>query len=419
MSLTERQFQALIANFNQTAEAAALRVEQRHAEEKQASESAALRAEQRHAEEKQQLLDRLSEFRARPEQERACSTHNEKYEKVLGEFRKSLKVKEFSPLHTSVNGFINSVVCEVRGLALTKGMKEENITDYQWIMLVDSKLPHTMITQLTVYFEKIKETMKTVSWAKFLEIFRKNCGKSLPMVTSVMNLYGPDRPKKEKTTEMITHTLEFKNKLPACLLPDISSLEELRKFVDLMQRTAFFASIDEPEIRKALLKLREDETDFDEFTRVAVETSTLLSSEKSTSEAIKKVDGQQQETASSSVLKVQEAAASPVLKVQYNSNSNRGGYVSRGRSNYVPRGRNNYHERRGGYRWGRSPGYKSNTPTSHNELICFTCGGKGHKSPVCPSHQPAANVAPSGNIGARSVDIVQQNIDRVVSPSNF
>ena len=401
ISLTDRQFQAFLATFTEQNEAAALRVEQRHAEEKRL------------------LVETLAGYKAR-EEERVSSTQEEKYERVLSEFRKSQKVKEFSPLHTSVNGFISSVTHEARNLALAKGMNIEHLTDYQWIMLVDSKLPHTMSNQLVLFCQKIHKTVQTVSWVKFLEFFRKNCGKSSPMVTSVMKLYGPDRPKKEKTTEMITHTLDFKNKLPACMLPDISNLEELQKFVDLMQRTAFFASIDEPEIRKALLKLPEDQTDFEEFTKVAVETDNLISSDKSTSDAINKVDGQQQEAAASSVLQVQEASALPVMKTQHSYNYNTRDYKPRGRSGYSPRGRgSNNRERRGNFRYGRGPNTKSDTSTSPNEFTCFSCGGKGHKSPVCPSFKTPSNNATSGNIGARSVDIVQQNIDRVVSPSNF
>ena len=104
ISLTDRQFQAFIATFTEQNEAAALRVEQRHAEEKRL------------------LVETLAGYKAR-EEERVSSTQEEKYERVLSEFRKSQKVKEFSPLNTSVNGFISSVTCEARNLALAKGMK--------------------------------------------------------------------------------------------------------------------------------------------------------------------------------------------------------------------------------------------------------------------------------------------------------
>ena len=58
-----------------------------------------------------------------------------------------------------------------------------------------------------------------------------------------------------------------------------------------MQRTAFFASIEEPEIWTALLKIPESPADYEEFTKVAIEKAELLKGNKSSSEALKKVGG--------------------------------------------------------------------------------------------------------------------------------
>ena len=58
-----------------------------------------------------------------------------------------------------------------------------------------------------------------------------------------------------------------------------------------MQRTAFFASIEEPEIRTALLKIPESTADYEEFTKVAIEKAELLKGNKSSSDALQKVGG--------------------------------------------------------------------------------------------------------------------------------
>ena len=90
---------------------------------------------------------------------------------------------------------------------------------------------------------------------------------------------------------MLHHVLDFKDRLPSCMLPKECECEPSKKFMDLMQRSAFFASIEEQEIRTALLKIPESPADYEEFTKVAIEKAELLKGNKSSSEALKKVGG--------------------------------------------------------------------------------------------------------------------------------
>ena len=52
-----------------------------------------------------------------------------KYERVLNEFRKSIKVKEFSPVVMSVNDWMQAVIDEVKIIALSKGFEMTTLTD--------------------------------------------------------------------------------------------------------------------------------------------------------------------------------------------------------------------------------------------------------------------------------------------------
>ena len=78
---------------------------------------------------------------------------------------------------------------------------------------------------------------------------------------------------------MLHHVLDFNNKLPTCVTPK-DELESLQKFADLIKISAFFASIDCPEIRKALMKIPESEATYLEFTKVAQETDELMRGQK-------------------------------------------------------------------------------------------------------------------------------------------
>ena len=212
-----------------------------------------------------------------------------------------------------------------------------------------------------------------------------------------MNLFGPDRIKKAKDTEMLHHVLDFKNKLPSCMHPK-DTLDDLSKFLDLMHRTAFFASIEEPEIRTALLKIPESKADFEEFTKVALETSELLKGDKSSAEALQKVDG------------VQHQSSTTVLKLDSGNSSSKG----KGRKAWRGRGRGGKPGSRGGANVGNNQSGTKNDSSKNNVVDCWSCGAVGHISSRCPNKVTGTSTAPSGSVSTKLIDVVQQHFS---SPS--
>ena len=246
-----------------------------------------------------------------------------------------------------------------------------------------------------MFLKRESLTFENVSFVCFKELFQKHGGKSVPAVTAVINLFGQDRIKQGRGTDMLHHVLDFKDKLPSCMLPEpcgCEAGEATGKFIDLIQRSAFFASIEELEIRTALLKIPESTANYEEFTKVAIETEQLLKGNKSSSDALQKVDG------------IQQNDTTTVLKVESNSGSK-----SRGRKNW--RGRGGKPSHRGeGTGSGNQPNLK-NDSSANKEVFCWSCGGKGHKSPVCPNK--------GASVGTKSVDMVQPNGSQIYSHSIF
>ena len=70
-----------------------------------------------------------------------------------------------------------------------------------------------------MFLKRESLTFESVSFVRFKELFQKHGGKSVPAITAVMNLYGPDRIKKARETEILHHVIDFKDKLPSCMLP--------------------------------------------------------------------------------------------------------------------------------------------------------------------------------------------------------
>ena len=264
-----------------------------------------------HQSDKMELMTKLSQITTAVQQGSAVVDQGQdmeqKFNLVLGEFRKTTRIKEFNPSQITVDDFIEAVFADVKLIAQSKGLKLTDITEQQKITLLQARLPHKIIKQLHVACQKEEKTLETVSFQRCEELLKKQCGMAIPKVTAVMRLFGPDRARWGKDDEMFNHGLEFKSKLPSCVLPK-DDMKELQALRDLIHRAAFFASIDNHEIRAALLKIPDDKTDFEEFTKVTTDTAELLKGTQSSSEAIKKVDGAQQE-ATTSVLKVDDPSS--------------------------------------------------------------------------------------------------------------
>ena len=322
--------------------------------------------------EKKELIDKLAELTAAANvaEGGVILTQIAKYERVLNEFRKSIKVKEFSPVVMTVDDWIQSVIDEVKIIALSKGFDMTTLTDKQRIYIVLSKLPQKIVQQLDAYCKREDKTFDTVSYKRFEELFQKYGGVSVPAVTSVMNLFGIDRNKRNKDLPMLHHVLDFDNKLPTCVTPK-DELESLQKFADLIKRSAFFASIDCPEIRKALMKIPESEATYLEFTKVAQETDELMRGQKKCAETMEKMDGAKHET-TTSVLKLESNSEPKGVSHNYKRGrgGNRGGSYNRGGSHGSNRGGN------------RNQSHNKDQSSSQSEITCSSCGANGHKSPV-------------------------------------
>ena len=121
---------------------------------------------------------------------------------------------------------------------------------------------------------------------------------------------------------MLDHAYSFKPNLHLCMTPDLNSTDELKSFVDLIQRSAFCASLDDPEVQNALIEVPDQKQNYNHFTEVAIAKSEQLSGKKSLQETFKKVEPQTD-------------TATSVLKFDGNHHTS----TKRGRGSYRSRGR--------------------------------------------------------------------------------
>ena len=331
----------------------------------------------------------------------ANKVRKDKLEKVSENFRKRSHIKVFNPLLKTAKDWVDSSLTEISMLCSNYGLDETILEDSEKIQIIRYKLPHTVQAELRVFCEREGKTFATVTFVRFRELLLKHCGITVPLVNVILQYFGPDRNIKSKDTTMLKHVLSFKQNLHSCMNP-VNEIGPLGKFVDLVQRSAFCASLDDPEVQEALIEIPEDTANLTKFTEVAIAKSEQLAGAKALKESLSKVQ----------VPKQNEAAS--ILKLD---NTFQG--CGRGRGHG-----------RGGYNY-QNPaskdvsGHSATKPVyspEYKEIVCHNCGIKGHKSPQCwykdSSGTSPNNASAIKHVPTRSVGIVEPQ-DECLSTSIF
>ena len=365
---------------------------------------------QRSEERNNQLADTIANLQAGHTTPNTAQIRATKIEKILEQYRKTINVNKFSTSQKkSIRYWLDGAEAEMELICNNYGLKVTDLKDPEKILLVKSKLPHPIIKNISndCLLNKQK-SLEEITYGEFTELLLKHCSAPVPLVNVVMNLFGPDRKIKAKDTPMLDHAYSFKPNLHSCMTPDLNSTDELISFVDLIQRSAFCASLDDPEVQNALIEVPDQKQNYNHFTEVAIAKSEQLSGKKSLQETFKKVEPQTD-------------TATSVLKFDGNHHTS----TKRGRGSYRSRGRG-----RGGknHKSVQQDPSDQNDPKSGNnndatEIVCHGCGVKGHKRPKCPNkYKPAGNSSISdtaaGQVATRSFNISEPS-DATFSPSVY
>ena len=397
--LHQKQAEATKEQMESTKEQMELLREQLKASKEETTQQTSLLQQQLQSskDEKKVLLDTLEKIKTstNPSTPDLAKIRKDNFEKVSENFRKSVNVKVFNPLMKSAKDWLDSSVTEISMLCSNYGLLESTLIDKEWIQLIRYKLPHIVQAELKVFCEREGKTFDNVTFVRFKELLLKHCGISVPLVNVILQYFGPDRNIKSQETTMLKHVLSFKQNLHSCMNPE-NTLEAYGKFVDLVQRSAFCASLDDPEVQEALIEIPESTANLTKFTEVAIAKAELLSGAKSLKESLSKVQ-----------VPKQDAAAS-IMKVD---NSYQGRGRGRGRGRGKGRGRGGYYNQNPASQDVSAQSAPKPVNSSEvKEIVCHNCGVKGHKRPQCwykdSSGSSPNNASASKQVSTRSVGIV-------------
>ena len=235
-----------------------------------------LKAQLQKSEEKNnQLAETIANLQAGHPTPNTAQIRATKIEKILEQYRKTTNVNKFSTSQKkSIRYWLDGAEAEMELICNNYGLKVTDLKDPEKILLVKSKLPHPIIKNISndCLLNKQK-SLEEITYGEFTELLLKHCSAPVPLVNVVMNLFGPDRPIKAKDTPALDHAYSFKPNLHSCMTPDLNNTVELKSFVDLIQRSAFCASLDDPEVQNALIEVPDLKQNYNHFTEVAIAKS--------------------------------------------------------------------------------------------------------------------------------------------------
>ena len=87
-------------------------------------------------------------------------------------------------------------------------------------------------------------------------------------MASVIKCFGVNRYKKPANTDVRNHYCKWQEQLPLCLKP--KDEEDRVKFVDLIQRSIFYSSLDDDYLQKKLSDIPESEQTLQKFHETAI-----------------------------------------------------------------------------------------------------------------------------------------------------
>ena len=204
--------------------------------------------------------------------EKRAAIRKGKWENILSGVKKG-RIKDFVS-GKNIKKHIESVEEECAIQCICYDFQYTDLTDKEKVLLLRLKLPHEIIYELTGCCEQVGTTIDTINYPDFRKLVLKQCGVITPLVNIVMQYFGPDRLLQGKDTALLTHNVKFMNELDPCMQP--TNEEERKQFVDLIQRTAYYASLRDPEVQKSLSEIPEKDATLNKFKEAALLKSTQI-----------------------------------------------------------------------------------------------------------------------------------------------
>ena len=229
----------------------------------------------KHLSEQNEIIKKLSEQQvSQVHSPSADDLRKGKLHSIYNLLQKSHKIKDFSQTSKDVKSWINKfeeVVSSLLYGATDLNIGVESLKRGEYITLLRSKLDLFVIKELEQKFQIHEPSAlkwDTVTVAQIKDLLLEQFGEKEPKISSVQRLFGPARMRKPPEMSVKNFYCSWQEKLPLCVLPNTEA--EMKSFVDLIHRCAFYLSLDDSYLQKELSNIPEKDQSLQKFYTEAV-----------------------------------------------------------------------------------------------------------------------------------------------------
>ena len=198
----------------------------------------------------------------------------DKVSQVNQSLRKSVRIKDYKPsCQDNIQDWISKCENEIYGLArgvCNLDLTTTELTDREYVELIRSKLEFVVIQEIEQKFAIHSPVLNwnTVTKNEIKELLIEQFGTKEPAMSSLLKMFGPSRLKKPAEMSVKNFYCKWMEEKHPIFAP--KTTEEKDAFIDLVNRCAFYHSLEDPYLQKELSNIPENEQKLSKFHQEAM-----------------------------------------------------------------------------------------------------------------------------------------------------
>merc|ERR1712175_13848 len=202
-------------------------------------------------EQQQQIIELVQSLKNGPPQ---SAKRKEQFQTLVFNFRKTNRLKQFKGNSESdIDLFFKKFHEELNTNKILVGLSSD-LTRDEYVPLFRLCLEFVVVERIDQVLLAKGKTWDNVTIEELKSYMKSEFGSRQTDVANVLKMWGPSRLTKRKDETAADHYFRFNQGFPECLKP--VTAEEKDKYIDLMNRSMYFISLDDDYLQKEVSNLK-------------------------------------------------------------------------------------------------------------------------------------------------------------------